>query len=252
MEIAAARRVWALGVVLVVMFAVLVWLLWPRSSSGAAVASQPTTSDRARDGVLVSGTGFVEGRPDMLTIQMGVETQGPTVDAALGRANQAQRRLNDAFTKGGVSERDLQTSGLSIYPQFAKDGRHVSGYQVSEQLSVKLRDLTRAGTLISQAAEAGGDATRIQGLSFDIEDDSALLAQARRKAFDEAKAKAELYAQASGRGLGRVVSINESVSAPATGQPQFTASVAAAAKQVSILPGQQRLSVTATVEWAFN
>ena len=252
MDIATVRRGSALLAVLVVVFLVLAWLLGSNSSRGVAVASQPTTGDRARDGVLVSGTGFVTGRPDVLTVQMGVETRGPTVDKALDLANQAQNRLPDAFTKGGISERDLQTSGLSIYPQYAKDGRRISGYQVSEQLSVKLRDLARAGAVISQAADAGGDATRISRLSFDIEDDSALLAQARRQAFDEAKAKAELYAQASGRGLGRVVSINESVAAPDAGRQASADSAAAVAKPVPILPGQQRLSVTASVEWAFS
>ena len=252
MEIATVRRISALLAVLIVVFLVLAWLLGSNSSRGVAVASQPTTSDRARDGVLVSGTGFVMGRPDVLTVQLGVETRGPTVDKALDLANQAQSRLHDAFTKGGVSERDLQTSGLSIYPQYAKDGRRISGYQVSEQLSVKLRDLARAGALISGAANAGGDATRISGLSFDIEDDSALLAQARRKAFDEAKAKAELYAQASGRGLGRVVSVNESVAAPDFARSASAYSADAAARKVPILPGEQRLSVTVSVEWAFS
>ncbi|HEU4349487.1 MAG TPA: SIMPL domain-containing protein [Actinoplanes sp.] len=257
MEIATARRTPALlavlvVAVLVVMFLVLAWLLGSNGSRGVAVASQPTTGDRARDGVLVSGTGFVKGRPDVLTVQMSVETQGPTVEKALNLANQAQARLRDAFTKGGVSEDDLQTSNLSIYPQYAKDGRRISGYQVSEHLSVKLRDLARAGALIGRAADAGGDATRINGLSFDIEDDSALLAQARRKAFDDAKAKAELYAQTSGRGLGRVVSINESVSAPAPMEPALADSAAAAFRKVPIQPGEQRLSVTATVEWAFS
>jgi uncharacterized protein YggE len=252
MEIATVRRTSALLTVLVVVFLVLAWLLGSNSSRGVAVASQPATGDRARDGVLVSGTGFVTGRPDVLTVQLGVETRGPTVDKALDLANQAQGRLRDAFTKGGVPERDLQTSGLSIYPQYAKDGRRISGYQVSEQLSVKLRDLARAGALISQAAAAGGDATRISGLSFDIEDDSALLAQARRKAFDEAKAKAELYAQASGRGLGRVVSINESISDPGVSRPASAYPDAALSAKVPIQPGEQRLSVTASVEWAFS
>ena len=252
MEIATVRRAPALVAVLVVVFLVLAWLLGSNSARGAEVTSQPTTGDRARDGVLVSGTGFVTGRPDVLTVNLGVEAGGPTVDKALALANQAQSRLRDAFTTGGVSERDLQTSGLSIYPQYAKDGRRISGYQVSEQLSVKMRDLARAGALIGQAADAGGDATRISGLSFDIEDDSALLAQARKKAFDDAKAKAELYAQASGRGLGRVVSINESVSAPDARPDAFAHSLAAVAKQVPVEPGEQRLSVTASVEWAFS
>jgi uncharacterized protein YggE len=253
MEITTARRTSALLAVLFVVFVVLAWVLGSNTSRGVAVASEPTTGDRARDGVLVSGIGFVEGRPDVLTVQFGVETGGPTVEKALDLANRALGRVHDAFTKGGVAEPDLQTSGLSIYPRYDKDGRRITGYQVSEQLSVKLRDLAKAGALIGQAADAGGDATRINGLSFDIEDDSTLLAQARRKAFDEARAKAELYAQASGRGLGRVVSVNESVSAPAPG-PEFAADVyrATASKAVPILPGQQRLSVTVTVEWAFS
>src|SRR5262245_6181174 len=171
MEIAPARRVSALLSVLFVLLVVLAWVLGSNSSRGvaAAAAAPAPSADRARDGVLVSGIGRVEGRPDVLTVNMGIETRGSTVDAALNLGNRALGRLRDAFTRGGVADRDLQTSGLSIYPQFDSNGRRINAYQVDEQLSIKLRDLAKAGTLISQAANAGGDATRINGLSFDIE-----------------------------------------------------------------------------------
>jgi uncharacterized protein YggE len=221
----------------------------------AATGSTDGSGDRARDGVLVSGTGEVTGRPDTLVARFGTEATASTVDDALARADRALGRITDALKKGGVDAADLQTAGLDIYPQYSNDGRQVTGYQAQQQLTVTFRDVDAAGRLIGRAVSAGGDAARLSGLSFRIDDDSALLADARRKAFDDAKAKADLYGDAAGRGLGRVVSVTETVTGNDTPYPMgqyYAARDSAAGADVNIEAGQQQLSVTVTVEWSFD
>ncbi len=235
------------------------WLLGQGSGTTpaavAATGSSDASGDRARDGVLVSGTGEVTGRPDTLVAQFGAEATAGSVDDALARADRALGRITDALTDGGVEEADLQTAGLDIYPQYSDDGRQVTGYQAQQQLTVTFRDVDAAGRLIGRAVSAGGDAARLSGLSFRIDDDSALLADARRKAFDDAKAKAQLYGDAAGRGLGRVVSVTETVTGNDKPYPMnelYAARDAAGSAAVEVQPGQQQLSVTVTVEWSFD
>ncbi len=234
------------------------WLLGHGGGATPAVAAtgaSDSSGDRARDGVLVSGTGEVTGRPDTLVAQFGTEATAGSVDEALARADRALGRITDALRKGGVDKADLQTAGLDIYPQYSDDGRRVTGYQAQQQLTVTFRDVDAAGRLIGRAVSAGGDAARLSGLSFRIDDDSALLADARRKAFDDAKAKAELYGDAAGRGLGRVVSVTETVTGNDTPYPVsqlYAARDAAGSAAVDLQPGQQQLSVTVTVEWSFD
>ena len=224
-------------------------------TAAAATGITDPSGDRARDGVLVSGTGEVTGRPDTLVADFGAEATAGSVDEALARADRALRRITDELRQGGVAEADLQTAGLDIYPQYSDDGRHVTGYQAQQQLTVTFRDVDGAGRLIGRAVSAGGDAARLSGLSFRIDDDSALLADARRKAFDDAKAKAQLYGEAAGRGLGRVVSVTETVTGNDTPYPMDvyrSAAASSAGGDVALQPGQQQLSVTVTVEWSFD
>ena len=117
-------------------------------------------------------------------------------------------------------------------------------------LTAKVRDLPKAGALISAAIAAGGDAARLNGVSFAIEDDAALLVEARKKAFANARAKAALYAREAGRPLGRVVRVSEDSPNQWTpgGQNKFGAADAA----VPLEPGRQQLTVTVTVEWALD
>jgi uncharacterized protein YggE len=198
--------------------------------------------------VLVSGTGQVLGMPDMLRADFGAEARGASVDEALRSANGALARIRDALVKAGVDRADMQTADVEIFPRY-KRGSGISGYQVNHQLTVKIRQLDKAGATLSAAVDAGGNAARLSGVSFAIEDDSALLAEARKKAFNDAKAKAELYGQQAGRPLGQVVSVTETVR---EARPYPSAESAVLASAVPLEPGRQRLAVTVTVEWAFR
>jgi uncharacterized protein YggE len=244
-----SRSTRILGGAAVLLVALSAWLLGSRTTTSTAVAAEPTTTDRAREGVLVSGTGQVLGMPDMLRADFGAEAHGASVDEALRNANNALARIKDALVKAGVDRADIQTADVEIFPRY-KRGGGINGYQVSHRLTVKIRQLDTAGATLSAAVDAGGNAARLSGVSFAIEDDSALLAEARKKAFNDAKAKAELYGQQAGRPLGQVVSVTETVR---EARPYASAeSAAALSSAVPLEPGQQRLAVTVTVEWAFR
>jgi uncharacterized protein len=221
--------------------------------SSVAAGSRPAlaSDDVSRESVQVSGQGVVFGRPDRLDASFGVETSAPTVGAALKVANASGARMRDSLVKGGVTKADLQTSNVTISSTRKDDGA-ITGYTVTQGLTAKIRKLAQGGALISAAVTAGGDAARLNGVSFAIENDTALLAEARKKAFADARAKAELYARAAGRPLGRVVKVNESNptywGGAAAGQDRF----AAADAPVPLEPGRQQLTVTVTVEWALD
>lgn len=244
------RRTDLLLLVTVLLVAFCAWLLGAGHPSAAAATS--TAPDRAREGVLVSGVGQVSGAPDVLRLELGAEARKPTVDAALADASAAMAHVRDALLAGGVAKADLQTTGVDISPTYDPKGRSITGYVVTQRLSAKVRNLDSAGALITKAVAAGGDATRLNGVSFALDDDDALLAKARRAAFDAAEAKAQLYADAAGRGLGAVVSVNETVAAPPVGYDAGYAQAASAPMPVPLERGQQQVSVTVTVEWRFR
>jgi uncharacterized protein YggE len=217
--------------------------LFPSAPAAASPASATVVSRAAedpREGITVTGTGEAFGEPDTLTADFAVETTGATVKEALDRAVAAATRMRDSLLGAGTARADLQTT--------QKDDGKITGYTASQGLSLTVRDLARAGTLISAAIEAGGDAARLSNVSFAIENDDALLAQARKAAFADARAKATLYAAEAGRPLGRVVRVNEET--PSFGGFSQKHLMASADAAVPIEPGRQRLTVSVVVEWA--
>ena len=203
--------------------------------------------------ITVTGTGKVSGAPNELALSMGVQTNGTSGAAALRQANSAVRSITAVLRRSGVAASDIQTSGLSIYPNYSGSSGVPDGYQVSEQLTITLRRLSVAGSQISAAAHAGGNATLIDGVSLNLSDTSTLLASARARAVADAKAKAAAYARALGRPLGPVVSMSETPAAQPYPLPEFaTPTASRAAASVPVHPGTQQLSVTVTVVFALG
>ncbi len=222
-------------------------------ASPSALAAQSTRStlaaEQPADSVLVTGTGEVSGEPDTLTANFAVETTAATVDEALQRANAAATRMRDALVRAGLTGADLQTSNVDVTAQRTDAGK-ITGYTVSQGTTATIRDLPKAGTLMSEAIAAGGDAARLNGVWFAIEDDTALLAEARRKAFADARSKADLYAREAGRPLGRVIRVSEVLPGDlGDGAPDFRAG---ADSPVPIQPGRLQLTATVAVEWALQ
>jgi uncharacterized protein YggE len=213
----------------------------------AVAADVPTTTN----GVVVDGVGRVSGTPDVLRVTLGVSVRRGDVSSAMAAASTRQNKVRAALRHRGVADRDLQTSDVSVYPETDSRGRPI-GYRVTETLTAKLRHLDTAGRAIADAVDAGGNETVVQGVSFALEDNAALLAQARDDAYDDARTKAERYARLSGRSLGDVQLVAETAD-PAQAQPvPYGALADKAAASLPIDPGTSDVVVTVTVRWALR
>jgi uncharacterized protein YggE len=222
------------------------------TASGRTLAVQPGTAAGASGAkITVTGTGAVSGTPDQLLLSMGVQTSDASVSAALQRANHAVRAVTAALARSGVRRSDIQTSGMSIQPQYAGNSALPTRYGASESIAVTLRRLATAGTQISDAVRAGGNATEVDGVSLNVSDASSLLAAARARAVADARTKAAQYARALGTSVGPVVSMSEQGSAEplpviASGAPRSSATPS----PVPVSPGRQRMTVTVTAVFA--
>lgn len=217
-------------------------------TSGASAAAILTSSGAGAK-ITVSGTGTVTGTPSQLILSMGVQINAPSVSAALRRANRAAGRVISSLKSGGVPEADIQTSGLSIQPNYRSSGQVPVGYGVSEELTATLGNLGRAGSQIQAAVTAGGNATTVDGVSLNLTDTSGLLARARAAAVRDAQAKAAQFARALGQPLGPVLSISDQSSAIPS-PVLFNGPVASPASRVPISPGSQQVSVQITVVYS--
>ncbi|MHA6780967.1 SIMPL domain-containing protein [Pseudonocardia saturnea] len=212
-------------------------------------APTPTTGPAGSapvPGISARGVGTVTGTPDTLTVVLGVSTRGPAAVGALQDNNAQATALIDVLRGSGVAEDDLRTSGLSIYPTYSDNGR-VTGYEVSNQVTATLRDLAGAGALIDAAAQAAGDAVRVQQIAFSLDDDAEQRAAARADAVRLAEAQIAEMAEAAGVSPGGLLSITE---LPADAPPQpYAAGEAFAqdAASVPLLPGTQEISVSVEV-----
>ena len=216
---------------------------------GAGLDQSTDTTDGGRT-LVATGTARVRGVPDVLTMTLGVGTRGDSVGEALNRNNEAIRKVMDVLRDGDVDEKDIQTSSFSISPSYDDNGE-IDGYQVSNLVTVQLRDLEKAGSLIDKAAAAGGDDVVMRGVSFGFDDTSALVAQARTDAVKRARTQAEQLAEAAGVTLVEVRTINESSydPGPVAAAPEAEAR---AADGVAIAPGSEELSVQVTIVYAIR
>jgi uncharacterized protein len=207
-------------------------------------SSSPTAGPDNRQ-VTVVGAGKVQGTPDTLTAAVSIEATASDVTTAMNQSSNRTGAVVDALTNNAkVDRKDISTSSVSLQPQYGPDSSTISGYRASNSISVKIRDLNSASKTLGLIVSTGGDATRINSVSYSIDDDSQLVKDARARAFDDAKARAEQYAQLSGLKLGKVISISESGGgATPTEMPR------AAAEPVPLEPGQQTVSFSVTVIW---
>jgi len=214
-------------------------------------ASSPTVSTASGGpgpiGITAHGTGTVTGTPDELTIQLGVQTRADTAAAALAANNQQANNLINTLKSKGVADADLQTSQLSVDQSYDPTNTRITGYQVSNQVTVTLHHVADAGDIIDAAGRAAGDAIRVQQLSFTIADESALRAKARADAVKRAKAQAAQMARAAGVHLGKLLSITEAPAAQPPGPLYRHQALSDGAPQAPVQPGTDTLSVDVDV-----
>ncbi len=209
-----------------------------------------------QEGVWVSGTGKVTAAPDIATLRLGIEAQETTVADAQSEATGAMNQVMDALKDNGVADKDTQTQYFSIQQVTRWDNEKqqevVIGYQVTNIVTAKIRDIAKAGTVIDAIAVAGGDLTRIDSISFSVHDPSAYYEQAREKAMADAKAKAEQLAELGGITLGKPTYISESVVTPSPIYPVRAEAAAPAIAETPISAGETEISLIVQVTYAIQ
>jgi uncharacterized protein len=214
----------------------------------ASQAQQQVEKSSPQARVIVVGEASVSAPPDYARIRGGVTTTAKTVKEATDANSKLMAAVTGALLDSGVAQNDVQTSEFSIEPVYtsktSSDESKLSGYRVSNQVNVKIRQLAKIGEVLDRLATAG--ATDVGNVQFLLSDPSKVLDQAREAAVADARHKAELYARASGLNLGRIVWITESpeFAQPFAGEGRFKSTAMAA---VPIQAGENTFHASITV-----
>jgi len=208
-----------------------------------------------QEGIWVTGEGKVVVTPDIATLWLGIEAQAVTVAEAQSQAAEAMNSVTTALTDNGVDEKDIQTQYFSIDQvtrwDSDKDEEIVVGYRVTNMVTAKIREMDKVGSIIDAVAAAGGDYTRINNISFSVDDPSPYYDEARKEAMADAKAKAEQLADLAGVELGKPTYISEGVIYPPVIY-RDAGMEAAAAPSTPISLGEIELTLTVQVAYAID
>jgi uncharacterized protein YggE len=198
----------------------------------------------------ISATGEATRVPDVAVITAGVVSRSASASGALQDAANRMDRVLAALKRAGVDARDIQTSNVSLNPEYRypeNQSPQLTGYTASNQVTIKFRDIAQSGKILDALVAQG--ANQINGPSLTIDKPESALDEARAKAIAIARARAELYARSLGMRVARVVAVSESgngypVPPP---MPMYARAEMAQAADTKIVPGEQKLQVTLAV-----
>ena len=216
----------------------------------AAPATALAQAAPASDGTLLSVSSRAEARkaPDIATFSAGVVTQAADGNAALRQNAEQMNRVLAAIKAAGVADKDVQTSGISLNPQYRYEENQpprITGYQASNTVNVKLREVAKMGKVLDALVASG--ANQINGPSFGIDDPEPLYDRARLDALKAARARAETYAGALGVRVRRIVSISEGGAAMPSPMPRMAMMKAEAYDSTPVAAGESSVSVNLDV-----
>jgi uncharacterized protein YggE len=218
----------------------------------SASAQSPVAAAHApSDGTLLSVSAQAEAKrvPDVATISAGVVTQAADANAAM-RANATQMdKVMAAIRAAGIAERDIQTSGVNLNPQYKyveNQAPAITGYQASNTVNLKVRDIAKLGKVLDALVASG--ANQVNGPSFEIDQPEAVYDEARRAALEKAQARASMYAKALGLRVRRIVSISEGGGfQPPMPMPMMAMARGKAEADTAVSPGETTLTANLDV-----
>jgi uncharacterized protein YggE len=203
------------------------------------------------DGTLLSVSAQAESRrvPDVATVSTGVVTRAADANAAM-RANAEQMdKVMVAIRAAGIAERDTQTTGVNLNPDYRYEENKapiITGYQASNTVSIKVRDLSKLGKVLDALVASG--ANQVNGPNFEIDQPEAAYDEARQAALKKAQARAEMYAKSLGVKVRRIVSISEGAGfRPPVPMPMVSMARGKAEADTAISPGETALSANLDV-----
>jgi uncharacterized protein len=226
-------------------------------SALAAIASLPSMADAQQTPPPMSGTrldvsahGEVKRVPDVAVISAGVVTQSANAATAMQENATRMARVIAALKRAGVADKDVTTSSISLSPQYRYNENQppvITGYQASNQVNVRFRDIGKSGAVLDVLVKEG--ANQINGPSLVIDKPEAAQDEARIDAIKSARARADLYAAATGLKVKRIVSISESEGYSGGPVPMMARGMMAdsAMAKTEVMPGEQTVGVNLSV-----
>lgn len=226
-------------------------------ASGDVVAAAPTSAgpadtgaDTGVDTVAVTGVGSVEVAPDVARVTLGVEVEADDVASAFDDATARAEAVVAALRDAGVDDDRIRTTRFDVRPVRGEPGPDrevpdVTGYAVTNVVRVTLADTGSVGDVLAAAVDAAGDAARVDGIDFGVEDAAAAQEQAREAAWEDARARARQYAELAGRDLGELRSVEETVGSG----PRPLAAEDAAVAAPPVFAGTETVDVTVRAVW---
>jgi uncharacterized protein YggE len=228
------KTAYFLGLALAVTMAAPAWAADPRSIS-------------------MTGHGEVRAAPDMAQVSAGVTSNAITAAQALAANSSRMKSVFAALEKLGVPEKNIQTTSFFVSPQYTNgdnnNPRRLTGYQVNNEVSVRLEDIAKLGGTLDALVTAG--ANQMNGISFSIRDTGPILEKARAAAITDARARAETYARAAGVSLGPILSISEGGAEPPR-PVMYRMAAAMAAPPPPVAAGEQSVTADISVVWEIH
>jgi uncharacterized protein len=225
------------------------------TTGSTSTASAPSCSPNSAK-LTVQGTGVATGTPDTLTVDIAISTTGPTAQAALASNNTTAGAVISAFAAGGVTKQNIQTTGLSVQPNYTfKNGtEELTGYGVSNTVTAMITNLASAGSVIDAVSGAAGNAGQINSANFSIKDTRNLEDQARTDAVHQAVSHAQTMATSASERLGPVCSLTDTtpISQPS---PGFNSAAGTSSRSSSAIPlevGSQQASAQVTIVYSLK
>ncbi len=248
------KKFWLMGVALIALLAVgLVGCSATNSGSNGTITGLISNQ---QEGIWVTGSGKVTVSPDIADLIIGIDSREATVSEAQAKAADAMNQLIAVLKQNGLADKDIKTQQFTISPVYSYDSKNnistIIAYEVTNTVDAKIRDLTKVGIIIDAAAVAGGDLTRVNSVSFSVEDPTKYYSQARELAMNDANTTAKQLAQLGGVTLGKPTYISQtSYYAP------ITRDYAAAGEKMApsqaptpINPGETDITMTVQVTYS--
>ena len=253
------KKLWlVVAGVVVLLTAVVVTGCGPGGAKLTADNAELTLSlNNQQEGIWVNGSGKVTAVPDVAILTLGIEVQKSTVAEAREQAAEAMEAVMAVLDDEGIAEKDIQTRYFNIRQvtrwDDSKDQQIIIGFRVTNTVTAKIRDIDEAGSVIDAVATAGGDFTRIDGISFTIDDPTQYYEEAREKAVIDAEAKAKQLAEVAGVKLGKPAYISESSYVPGPIYRQdmvMSEALGAPAVETPISPGEMEITLNVQLAYA--
>jgi uncharacterized protein len=223
------------------------------TSAGASTTNAPSCSPNSAK-LTVQGTGQATGTPDTLTIDIATSTTQATAQEALADNNNEAAAVTAAFAAGGVTKQNIQTTGLSVQPNYTlmKGTEVLAGYRVNNTITAMITNLASAGNVIDAVSGAAGNAGQINSVSLSIKDPRDLEDQARTDAVHQAVSHAQTMAKSAGERLGPVCSLTDTAPTPQINSGLSTAAGLPQASAVPIEVGSQQASAQVTIVYSLK